>query len=219
VDVTRPAGFEFVAGHLALDFVNTVDWRWDPERRQDLLAGAGDLIAWAAKARVVSAAEARALTAAAERDPRRAGVALQRARRIRDVLGRVFEAAATGGRPTTADLRRLNAFTHAALRRRRLETRGGEYSWGWTAAEGRALEAVLWPVVLAAAELLTSPDRSKVRACAATDCGWLFLDTSRSHRRRWCTMRSCGNRAKARRFYARTSRDSDAPARKPRSAP
>ena len=195
--------FEFVAGHLALDFVNTVDWRSDPERWHDLLASAGDLIAWATQAGTVSAAEARGLVAAAERDPRRANVALQRARRIREVLARVFEAAAHGGRPATADLRRLNAFTHAALRRRRLELRGADYTWAWAIAEGRPLDAILWPVVLAAAELLTSPVRSKVRACAANDCGWLFLDTSRSHRRRWCTMGSCGNRAKARSFHRR----------------
>ena len=61
------------------------------------------------------------------------------------------------------------------------------------------------PIVLAAAELLTSPQRLKIRACAAEDCGWLFLDTSRSGRRRWCTMESCGNRAKARRFHARAA--------------
>ncbi len=216
--MTRPAVFEFVAGHVALDFVNTVDWRWDPERRHDLLAAVHDLIAWATKAGVVSAGDARALTAAAEGDPRRAGVALQRARRVREVLARVFEAEASGRRPATADLRLLNAFTHAALGRRRLELRGGDYTWAWAAAKGRALEAILWPVVLAAAELLTSPARSNVRACAANDCGWLFLDTSRSHRRRWCTMRSCGNRAKARRFYARTPRDGNAPPGKPQSA-
>ena len=67
------------------------------------------------------------------------------------------------------------------------------------------LDALLSPIVLAAAELLTSPQRLKIRACAAEDCGWLFLDTSRSGRRRWCTMQSCGNRAKARRFHARAA--------------
>jgi predicted RNA-binding Zn ribbon-like protein len=210
--------FEFVAGHPALDFVNTVDWRSDPERRHDLLTSAGDLIAWATRAGTVSAAEGRGLIAAAERDARRAGAALQRARRIREVLARVFEAAANGVRPAAADLRLLNAFTQAALRRRRLELRGANYIWAWATVEERPLDAILWPIVLAAAELLTSPARSRVRACAADDCGWLFLDTSRSHRRRWCTMESCGNRAKARRFYARTPRDSSTHPAKPTSA-
>ena len=61
-------------------------------------------------------------------------------------------------------------------------------------------------LALAAADLLTAPERSRVRLCEATaldGCGWLFLDTSRNGTRRWCEMASCGNRYKARRHYAR----------------
>jgi predicted RNA-binding Zn ribbon-like protein len=57
---------------------------------------------------------------------------------------------------------------------------------------------------LAAAELLVSDIRAQIHECGGEGCGWLFLDTSRNHRRRWCTMQGCGNRAKARRFYERT---------------
>jgi predicted RNA-binding Zn ribbon-like protein len=42
-----------------------------------------------------------------------------------------------------------------------------------------------------------------LKHCAADDCGWLFLDRSRNHARRWCDMKVCGNNAKARRFYRR----------------
>jgi predicted RNA-binding Zn ribbon-like protein len=209
--VGRPAEFEFVGGHVALDFVNTVDWRGDPARRHDLLAEAADLIAWAARGGTLTAAEARALRTRIDQDPRGAGATLRRARRVREVLARVLDAAARGKRAAQADVRRLNVFTQAALRRRRLEPRGVEYVWGWAATDGRALDALLWPVVLAAADLLTSPARANLRRCAADDCGWLFLDTSRTRRRRWCTMQSCGNRAKARRFYARSPHRSSEP--------
>jgi predicted RNA-binding Zn ribbon-like protein len=215
--MTQRAKFQLIAGHPALDFVNTVDWRWDPLRwrwdplrREDLLDGFEDLVGWARQTEIVTAAEARALTATAKRDPRSANRALQRARRLREALGRIFEAAGRDQRPTARDLRRLNVFLGAALRRRRLELRGNRYDWGWTASDNRALDAFLSPIVLAATELLTSPQRFKIRACAAEDCGWLFLDTSRSGRRRWCTMQSCGNRAKARRFYARSTASSEA---------
>jgi predicted RNA-binding Zn ribbon-like protein len=201
--VPQHSDFQLIAGHPALDLVNTVDWRWDPERRKDLLDGFEDLVHWARQAEIVTAAEARALTAAAKREPRLASRALQRARHLREALGRIFEAAAKEERPSARDLRLLNAFLSAALRRRRLELRGHGYDWSWTASDTRSLDAPLSPIVLAAAELLTSPARLKIRACAAEDCGWLFLDTSRSGRRRWCTMQSCGNRAKARRFHAR----------------
>ena len=72
------------------------------------------------------------------------------------------------------------------------------------AAVAEALERPLWPVLWAAAELLTSADRDRVRACASDPCRWLFLDLSRNRSRRWCSMEDCGNRAKARRHYARS---------------
>ena len=46
-------------------------------------------------------------------------------------------------------------------------------------------------------------DIANVRQCASETCSWLFLDKTKNHRRRWCDMKSCGNRAKARRYYQR----------------
>ena len=80
--------------------------------------------------------------------------------------------------------------------------RHGRFGLDW-ASGGPALYRVLWPVVRSAAELLTSEDLRCVRKCAASDCGWIFLDTSRNRRRRWCDMRACGNRAKVRRPHER----------------
>ncbi|MCB0153982.1 MAG: CGNR zinc finger domain-containing protein, partial [Anaerolineae bacterium] len=54
-----------------------------------------------------------------------------------------------------------------------------------------------------AAELLTSDRLNRVGQCAGESCGWLFLDTTRNHSRRWCEMEHCGNRAKAKRHYRR----------------
>jgi predicted RNA-binding Zn ribbon-like protein len=201
--VERAPAFELVAGHVALDFVNTVDWRTDPVWRRDLIGDVEDLAAWARKAGLASAAERTAVTTAARRDRRGAEWGLRRARRLRELLARLFLAIANGGRPSDRDLRRLNAFLGSALRQRRVATKGSACVWSW-ATETRGVDRVLWPIVLSAAELLTSAGRARVRECAAHGCGWLFLDTSRSQRRRWCTMASCGNRAKARRFYERT---------------
>ena len=66
-----------------------------------------------------------------------------------------------------------------------------------------ALDRPLWPVLRSAAALLTSDDIARIRECAAERCAWLFIDHSRNRSRRWCDMRDCGNRAKARRHYAR----------------
>ncbi|MCA9894213.1 MAG: CGNR zinc finger domain-containing protein [Anaerolineae bacterium] len=65
---------------------------------------------------------------------------------------------------------------------------------------------MIWPVIHDAANLLTGNSLNRVGQCAnVRDCGWLFLDTSRSGKRRWCSMETCGNRAKAKRHYQRAN--------------
>jgi len=80
----------------------------------------------------------------------------------------------------------------------------GEQALGWTwAGPATAWDRVLGPVARSAADLLTSPEVPQLRECASGTCSWLFVDRSRTHRRRWCDMKVCGNRAKARRHYQR----------------
>jgi predicted RNA-binding Zn ribbon-like protein len=201
--------FDFFAGHVALDFVNTVDWRGDPARRKDLVATFADLIAWATTAKVLRSRDARAMATAAQRDQRGAERSLRRARRVREVLARVLAAAGSATKSDARDVRLLNAFLAAALRKRRLEAEGTTFNWTWEGEKTHAFDSVWWPIVLAGADLLASEHRTQVHACWGEGCGWLFLDTSRNQRRRWCSMRGCGNRAKARRFYER-SRDATA---------
>ena len=89
----------------------------------------------------------------------------------------------------------------AHARRHLTPTKHG-VGWAWRADD---LDSMLWPVILAAADILTDDDeRGRVRVCQGEDCAWLFLDRSRRRDRRWCDMSSCGNRAKAKRHYART---------------
>ncbi len=71
-----------------------------------------------------------------------------------------------------------------------------------------ALDQVLWPVSWSAAELLTHGPLDRIRECPGQgNCGWLFLDLTKNASRRWCDMRVCGNRAKARRHYTRTRQE------------
>jgi predicted RNA-binding Zn ribbon-like protein len=55
-------------------------------------------------------------------------------------------------------------------------------------------------VVFEALGLLAELDVERTRVCRGHDCGWLFLDTSKSGRRVWCDMATCGNAAKSERF-------------------
>ena len=90
-----------------------------------------------------------------------------------------------------------------ALRHRKLTRTSGDYRWEWQSEGGNLLDRILWPIAESAANLLTSQDRADIRECDAPDCEWLFLDHSRNGSRRWCDMKSCGNRQKARRHYRR----------------
>jgi predicted RNA-binding Zn ribbon-like protein len=63
-------------------------------------------------------------------------------------------------------------------------------------------ELPLWLLSFSTSCLMTSEAMQMVRACGNPECRWLFLDTSKNHTRRWCDMKLCGNRMKARRFKA-----------------
>ncbi len=103
------------------------------------------------------------------------------------------------------ELDRLNTLLAEVPAQVRPDTTGPTFAWGWPSG-ANDLGGMLWPVVWSAGQLLTSPDVARVKTCANDRCGWLFLDASRKHNRKWCEMGVCGNRAKARRFYRRRKR-------------
>jgi len=159
------------------------------------LVSYAELVSFARQTGLVTGAAARRLAAWGQAHPREAAAALRRAVELRDALFGIFAAIARGQTPSRGD---LDAVNHAIGR-----TRLGEaLDWEW--ADGPdAPDAFLCPVVRAAVELVTSRARDRVRLCEAPDCVWLFQDTSKNRSRRWCDMKQCGNRMKARRFYER----------------
>jgi predicted RNA-binding Zn ribbon-like protein len=210
VVTTTPTGtgeyqFELSGGRPCLDFVNTVSGDRHGEARERL-NGYADLVAWARQAGLVDAAQARRLAAEARRRPADADAVRRDALALREALFAVLSAAAERREPPEDDLARVSSFVGRALAHRRLACCEGGIALGWDDA-AIALDAPLWPVAASAAELLTSRgDLVRVRVCGlheTHECSWVFLDTTRAHTRRWCSMSSCGNKAKARRHYAR----------------
>ena len=96
----------------------------------------------------------------------------------------------------------LNEELAGAMARSQVVPTDSGFTWLW-AEGGKALDCVLWPIARSAADLLTEGPLLAIRRCEGRGCGWLFLDTSRNRTRRWCDMRICGNRAKARRHHER----------------
>ncbi|UCC71639.1 MAG: ABATE domain-containing protein [Gemmatimonadota bacterium] len=200
--------FELSGGRLCLDLANTVDDR-PADQRKELLGSYSDLVAWAEQARVVTSEEAEVLHEEAARRPEEAQGTLAAARRLREALFAIFSCVANGQSPPEGALAVLNTALPGAMSALRVAAAGGVFEWRWSLDE-RGLDRILSPVIRDAAELLTSPDLSRVRLCESESCGWLFLDKSRNRTRRWCDMSVCGNRAKARRHYERKKRGSEA---------
>ncbi|MCM2268771.1 MAG: CGNR zinc finger domain-containing protein [Thermoanaerobaculia bacterium] len=201
--------FELSGGALALDFSNSWGDRSRPE--SDRLTEFGSLAAFCWQAKLLPTDEAAPWLAAAAGRPAAASATLVAARELRDALFTLFAAAARRRTPTaqrtepTAALAILNGWLARALPDRELAPGDAGYVWRWRGAPAALdpLAAPLRPIALAAADLLASDQLDRVRECAAPNCSWLFLDRSRAASRRWCSMESCGNRAKARRHYRR----------------
>lgn len=197
---SSPPKYLLVGGRLCLDFCNTVrDRTGDPEER---LTDYAELVGWSWRAGILNGEEAARLRRMARRSPTEAVTVFERSVALREAIHDVFVAAATDHRVRPDSLEVLNSELGHAMARSQVVKADGGFTWVW-AEGGRALDSMLWPIARSAADLLTGGDLSGVRQCGGRACGWLFLDTSRNRTRRWCDMRLCGNRAKARRHHER----------------
>ncbi len=182
-----------IGGHPALDFTNTVNSR-GVRHGPDVLRNYGDLLDWAVRIGVLQATEAEVL----RNLPRNRGdAALARAKALREALYRIF-AARPAARPE--DLGLLQCEACAAQEARFLVPDMTGYAWRWRTGNP---DAVTHRIASAAADLLTSPALERVHVCPGEDCSWLFLDTSRSGRRIWCSEETCGTRNRVRRWRDR----------------
>jgi len=195
--------FDLSGGVLCLDFANTVSGRAAPADAVDHLQSFADVVSFAQQSKLISRSEADGLQEEADARPDAAERVLRQAIALRESIFRVF-AGLAGDRPVRpGDIRRLQQAALDALGHRRLAPADGNYHWVWGAEEKKQLERIWWPIAESATDLLTSADLRRVRQCELATCAWLFLDRSRNRSRRWCDMKVCGNREKARRHYKR----------------
>jgi predicted RNA-binding Zn ribbon-like protein len=188
---------DVIAGHIALDFTNTVTAR--DTTPLDWLDGYARLLEWASLAGVVDAATATRLTTAAERAPREAAAALGRARKLREALHDACVALLVRKAAPGAALNEIEMSWKRAAARARLASRAGLLHLDPDPEES-GLDLPLDLIVFAAVDLLGELDVDRTRVCRGHDCGWLFIDTSKSGRRVWCDMGTCGNTVKSQRF-------------------
>jgi predicted RNA-binding Zn ribbon-like protein len=196
-----PKPFEFIAGALCLDFVNTVGSHGFEQAREKLCTFS-DLVRWSREASLIDDAKALELLAFSEVNPSRASKVLEEARGFRETLFRIFGALQRKRSPDSSDLAALNKTLRKFPIRLEVRLQGDDFCCSREIAQ-MTDEWPLAPVAWSASDLLVSDQVHHVRKCADATCGWLFVDTSKNHSRRWCSMGDCGSQAKARRYYQR----------------
>jgi predicted RNA-binding Zn ribbon-like protein len=195
---------EWVGGHVALDFANTVG-AVNSDHPQNYLHNYDDLLSWSQQADQIGPNSRRYLSAGSERAK---AEAFKESEVLSANLRALFGAAARQQKLPQAALDHLNSLVHKTAAWRHIATcddndQGRKINCGWD-FKGAPPVAVLGPIVWRAVELLETGAVDRVKECPADDCGWLFLDTSKNRSRQWCSMQTCGNASKVRRFRERS---------------
>ena len=200
----RPPRFELMGGAVCLDFVNTLDDRFSAEPKE-LLQHYVDLARFAEDTGILSDLQVDRLMTRSMQQPDAAKRALASAIQLREAISEIFYALARKNPVPAAAVVILNQHVQEAAQHLALVAGRRHFEWKFE-GDSYDLFAPLWPIARDAAELLASERLEFVRTCASKTCEWLFLDESKNHRRRWCDMTKCGNRAKVKRFYTRKKR-------------
>lgn len=190
--------FELSGGVLCLDFANTLGER--PRSESERLGDYGDFLRFSRQAGSIPSRDLEQLERIYADCPERADAAFRRILEVREAIYRLLSSEVLGKSPQESDIETLNRALRKAARQSALCRGKGGYEWHW-AGPADALDRPLWPIVRSVVDLLTSDELARLRECDSRTCSWLFIDRSRSRRRRWCDMSTCGNRAKARRHY------------------
>ena len=192
----------FLGGDVSLDFVNTTGGR-TKARDHDRLRSFTDAISWAHAAGLVDAEEHHALRQQSQARPVEADRALHTLREQRESLHAFLLAGVRGSPCSPAARACVESWLRTTYRAAHLCEHFAQHSAWHLDVNDVGLALVSRRQALAAGRLLGSDSRSHISECAR--CSWLFLDTSPSHYRRWCSMAICGNRAKAERHHRRST--------------
>jgi predicted RNA-binding Zn ribbon-like protein len=187
---------------LGIELANTLMWRGSSP--EETLHGPDDLLGWLASAKALPRAAVAGLRKWFAARPGDAAAVFDEAIELREIIYALLHSAASDSAPAPGDLRRFNRALASAPVRESLERANGGF--GWRVEVRPAAAAMLAAALWSAADILAGADRARLRECANHRCLWLFLDDSKNRTRRWCSMQSCGNRAKAHRHYLRSRR-------------
>ena len=193
------------SGHPALEFTNTVNDHASQNPGETLFQYE-DLLTWGMRAGLLPGEQVENLRHKAEARPREAAVVFAQALELREALYRILVAKTEKNPPADEDLMVLNSLLRDLTRGAQVMPQEDRFVWQWD-FDPEFVKGPLAMIALSAVDLMTSEHYQRVGQCADVDgCGWLFVDTSKNHSRRWCDINDCGNRAKQRRYQKRAHR-------------
>jgi predicted RNA-binding Zn ribbon-like protein len=201
IESHRFATRDIIGGDAALDFINTVTGR--DQLPRDWLDSYTRLLEWAALVRLLPENILRALTRRAKTEPKAATAALTRAKVFRETLFALLKGIVSGSAPPTAMLALLREHWIAGINAHELR-----FDDGRVVAELRNdaadFDLITSMIAYRMVEHVLPVPKDRLRICHGPNCSWLFIDSSKAGRRRWCDMAVCGNAAKSRRFQKRS---------------
>ena len=168
----------FVGGHPALDFINTVG-DTDKSRADNRLNSPDGLLSWINASGV------------AKSDLRPSQADVDALVQFRELTYHVLSALVRNGIASTNHLRKFEDHTKSAVDRATLSVSTAPALW--SATQDPAFHYID-SFALLVEEFLRSPDVGRLRQCER--CTWFFLNSGRGRGRRWCNMSTCGNRHK-----------------------
>jgi len=188
-------------GDPCLDFVNSKVWNTKVTPFADLFIDYEHIVNWFRHLGILTDDSLERQLELASKHPNKTQAAVEKIIKLRDANYGILTSLAHHETPMPADLETLNHYLLEAMDHRQVILTSDGFDWVWVHNDD-LLDWMLWPIAHATAELLTSERSLRVREC--NGCYWMFMDTSRNGLRRWCDMKTCGNRAKAHRHYERT---------------
>ena len=175
----------FIGGHPVLDLTNTVFHRSNPVQDNELLKSPADVLSWCRSVGLFKTAPPMADAAGRK--------LVADVHEVREHAWSVFNAVSRGEAVPTEDFGSLLERAGTGVRARHLSRIDATFE-DWV-ADWKAAGAIPTALAMLAVHGLFTLPPDRIRACGR--CGWLFLDSSRGGRRRWCSMTTCGNREKA----------------------
>jgi predicted RNA-binding Zn ribbon-like protein len=184
---------------LCLNFINTIHDRKEKPMR-DYLKNPVDIVAWAEKAELLADKGGKRLEKALEDNPKKGRQFFVVAMDLRELLYQMFSTVTAGKKISPAHLSQFNVFLRDHFSHQILTALHDGYKESWD-LPADSLKHITAPIIKDAYDLLLSDKLPRVKECP--NCGWLFLDTTRNGKRRWCSMKNCGSNIKALEWYHR----------------